>query len=694
MASLKASMLHKNWPWLTLSLLLVAVVYTRVLKSSFVNWDDNVYITGNKLIKDISVRQIPSLFRITFDGHYHPLTLISLGLDYKIAGLKPWFFHLHNVLLHLLNVFLVFILFKSLLKNTVAAGITSLLFALHPMNVEVVAWATSRKDVLFSAYFLLSLFCYRLYVKKNSGLLYLLSLFLFLLSCLAKGQAIVLSFCLLIIDYLLGRRIWSVKVLLEKIPFFLLTLTFTMVAVYAQKQSGYIASNETAFSLPQIIVYPCISFLMYLYKIILPVNLSAYYPYPSEPGQAIPWFYWLAIIPAVAYLWIIFRLIKKHPVAAAGMLFFLMNIFIFLKWIPVSNYIIADRYGYIAGTGFFMIAGHYLSKYVNLKPSSGYILAILIVLVFLYSAMAFHRVQIWNSSLSLLDDILRKHPNVYTALNCRGDFKKEQGNYQGAMKDFNQAITLRHGLARGYANRANLYYLMNMPLNAIADINKALILQPNNEKILNDRGLLLTKFGRIREAMNDFNRSLEINPGFAEVYNNRGMLKAMTGKFDGAEKDFTLALGIDPTLGYVWMNRAHCNNQTGNFRQALEDAGKAIELDADNPKAYYEKGYAWYNLKGFSHAISGFTEAIRKDPGYGEAYLYRGYSNYNAGNFVSAITDLDKALSIVPPNALGFGMRGLAKARTGLKYGACADFNIALSLGLNQIQKEIERYCR
>ena len=656
----KTSKNINTW-WVILLIIITFSVYFPGLDNEFVNWDDNVYVTNNPLIHSLSSENIKKIFSGSFEGHYHPITLLSFSVDYHFFGNKAWFYHLINILLHLLNTILVFILIRQLFNKAEIAVITALLFGIHPMHVESVVWITARKDVLFAMFFLLSLSSYLLYLKNSKIQFYLLSLLLFLLSVLSKSQAVSLSICLFAIDYLFGRKLLNKKAIIEKIPFLTVSIFFGIVTIIAQKNTGY--SGESSFIIPlyQRIAYACYGFCMYIYKLIIPINLSAYYPYPLNADSTFPFYIYFLIIPAAFISGILFYHLKRNKSISFGILFFIINIILMLKLFPVANFIIADRYVYIPSTGFFIIIGILFSNINN--PGSKWrrvAVSIMIIYSFFLGSLTFSRTDIWQNSFTLLDDILTKHPKIVTALNSRGDARAESGNLQAALSDFNRAIECNPLNSRSYRNRALVKY-----------------------RLKNYKG-----------SITDYNTSLEINPDDAITYFNRGLSKEGLNDIQGALADYDKAIQLNPSFAKAYANRARIYNISGLFAKAVSDLSTAIKSGIEHAELYFEKGYALYNLRKFDQAIEAFNKSIQLQANFTGSYLYRGYAKNNSGDYPGAVSDLDIAIQSDNKNALAYAVRGLAKIKSGHKEPGCSDLHTAEKLGLKQAGSEIKKFCK
>jgi len=668
-------------------------VYYQALDNEFVNWDDNVYITNNSVVQSFSTDNIKKIFSESFEGHYHPLTLFSFAVDYHFFKSEAWFYHFINIILHLLNTLLVFVLIRKLFSRIEIAIITSLLFGIHPMQVEAVAWVTARKDVLYTLFFLLSLNTYLIYLRSSKIHIYLLSLFLFLLAVLSKGQAVSLSITLFAIDYLYKRNLLSRKVILEKTPFIVISLVFGIIVYFAQRDTGY--SGETEL-LPfyERLAYACYGLFMYLNKLLLPLNLSAYYPYPQGIDSGVPYYVYLSIIVVIALLALLIYSFKRNKGLAFGIMFFVINIVLMLKLFPVANFIIADRYVYIPSIGIFVIIGILVSKLQLSYKRWQNTIALLFVVYFVFLGfLSFNRVEVWQNSSTLLDDILLKHSKVVTALNARGDVRAESGDLEAALSDFNRAIECSPGGSRAYRNRALLKYRLGDYSGSIVDYNTTLLIDTSDAISYLNRGLAKEKVEDMAGALSDYNATLKVDPGFAEAYNNRGSLRSIIGEHDKAMLDYNKAIELKPGFGSAYANRAKLYNKLGMFNKSLSDISTALTLGFTHPELYFEQGYALYNSREFHTAIESFTTCIQLQNDNSDAYLYRAYAKNILEDFHGAVSDLDIALKYDQTNAVAYAIRGIAKIKSGMKEQGCRDLHAAEKLGLEQASLEIDKYC-
>ena len=288
--------------------------------------------------------------------NYQPLVFLSYAVEYHFAGLSPGVYHLTNVLIHIINVLLVFILLKNLSGKPEVALIAASLFALSPLRVESVTWVTTRRDVLYTFFYLLAVIQYVKYLSgagKIKKIHYSFALVFFLFSCMSKGMAVTLSAVLLLIDYLKYRK-FSQQALLDKVPFFLLSMFFGLLAVFATHTEAQMeVYNDYTFW--ERIQYAAFAFIFYIYKTILPLNLSSIYPYPYLSGS-LPLSYWLYPVLALLITGCVFWSAKITRKVVFGFGWFLIAVIFVLQLMPVYNALVADRYTYLSSVGLAFIA--------------------------------------------------------------------------------------------------------------------------------------------------------------------------------------------------------------------------------------------------------------------------------------------------------------------------------------------------
>ncbi len=570
------------------------LVYLPALQNNFVEWDDGDYASANPHIRSLDGAFIKWAFLQFFASNWHPLTWVSHALDYAVWGLDPFGHHLTSIVLHALNAFLVVFLVIKLLdafkeRTTpsdpvpflnergmlIAAGTTGLLFGLHPLHVESVAWVAERKDLLCALFFLLSIISYTKYVgsqksedrrqkseesnpqsairnPKWNGFTFLF----FVLALLSKPMAVTLPVVLLILDWHPFGRIHSRKTFLtaciEKLPFFLLSLASSLVTVLAQRAGG--ALSSVAFTpLPTRLLVAAEALIAYLGKMVWPLNLVPFYPYPETASFA-SWEYFVpvALTAGITTACIVYAQKRKVWLTAWG--YYCATLIPVLGIVQVGGQSMADRYTYLPGLGPFFVMGlgtawlwdkaHALKKPGPPVKLLGVMAACLVLLL---SYATIEQTGIWKNSLSLWTYVISKEPEVSLAYNNRGLTYDEMGRLDKAIEDFDRAIALDPSDHKAYTNRGMVFGKTGRFDKAIEDFEKAIALKPSDPEAYNNLGIIYAKAGLVDKAFEQFNKAVRVKQDQAMAYYNRGLLYFRTGSKERAALDFqkACALGND-----------------------------------------------------------------------------------------------------------------------------------------------------
>ncbi len=536
--------INKKWLWLTGILIVTVFAYFPVFENNFTNWDDNIFVTENKLINSFSLNNLIRWFTKPFVGQYQPFILLSFALDYSIDGLNPFVFHTTNLILHLINTFLVFRFLDLLFKNPFIALLSSFLFGIHTLHVESVAWITERKNVLYALFFLSSLIAYLFYLRKKKSSYYFLSLFFFILSLMSKAAAVTLPLALILVDYIYKRHIFGKGILLEKIPFFVLSIILGLATIYAHHQYGALA-NSTGYPFYIRILVTGEAIIFYITKILMPLNLSAYYPMLQNLSEHLtPLILIFLLSYLVLFSAIILSFYKKLNVVFFGFIFFLINIFLFL--IPAGVPVYAtDRYAYIPSIGLFVIISygiyHLFKKYPKIKTAG---LVFISLYILLLSVLTFQQTKVWNNSLTLWDNVINTTGKTYFPLLKRGIAYREEQNYKAALSDLNESIRLNHNNYYAYENRGFIYLVQKKYNTAIDDFRSSLEFNPESSYAYCSLGFALLHLDNYKEAMENLNKALAIYHGYADAYKNRGEVYICMENYEEACNDLKQALSL------------------------------------------------------------------------------------------------------------------------------------------------------
>lgn len=640
----KHSVMNRKRTYLFVLLLsaLVFVSYLPVLKSGFVNYDDNIMLTGNKAVRALSPGRIAAMFSKPHAGLYHPLVTLSYAVEYRLAGLNPRLYHATNLLLHTANAVLVFVMIFLMTSNPYVALAVAVLFGVHPMHVESVAWVSARKDTLYAFFFLLSLICYQLFRKKNGYKWYMLSLAVFLLSLLSKPMAVTLPVIIVLLDYYEGRR-YDARYIYEKLPYVALSAVFSAVAVIVHKAAGW-TGETTAGSLIAGMYRALNGLLFYVSKLFAPTGLTHTYVNSEKFSQ---WFgpADLLIIMSAVSVFVLLAVRKiSRKTALFGAAFFVAALLPVLQIVANGRAIAADRYTYIPSIGIFFVVSSAL--YAFSKKSAAVKKAVIwlfILLAAVLSVMTWQRCLVWRDSVSLWSDVLAKYPGFAYALNNRGLAYCDLGEMDKAFDDFQNAIKYDPGLAHAYNNRANLYRREGDIKKAFADYDKSLELNPSYLEAYFNRGSLHEGMRRYDKAVSDYSKVIELDKGNARAYLNRGNTFAAMKEYERALGDYSEAIWNNPSGPDAYINRASVYIELGELEKAAEDLDGAVRASPLSAEAYYNRGVLYAGTRKSELALFDFGRAIELDPGMAKAYYNRGMLYRFAGNRRDAERDLNKA---------------------------------------------------
>lgn len=493
-----------------LILVITFIAFLPSLKNGFVNWDDSTYVINNQIIRSFSCENVKSVFTSFFFVNYQPLTILSYSLDYHFYRLNPFGYHLTNLILHLLNCLLVFWLIFVFSYSLPISFITAILFAVHPLRVESVAWISERKDVLYSFFYLGAMISYCYYLLKGrASKYYYLSLSLFILSISAKVVAASLSLALFLIDYIMDRKRDKDR-FTDKIPFFILSFIFGVAAIFAVKGVDKIVFQKNFLDRFMSAGYAVI---FYLKKIFIPINLSCLYPLP-EKTATFPIFFLVTVILVMA----LFFLTRRFRVIVFCGMLYLITLLPIMQFIPIGGYtIVSDRYTYIPSIWIFYAASEFFVWLYkkNIKYDQArriFLVIILIGIIIILAVLTWKRCGMWKDDVSLWSDPIRKH----------------------------------HDSTMAYRNRGYAYFNKGEYDKAAGDFNKALEIDPNSKFDYNGRGAALGKIGKTDDAISDFNKAIKIDQNYSEAYYNKGIAYMQKDDLVRAISDFDRAIKIDP----------------------------------------------------------------------------------------------------------------------------------------------------
>jgi Flp pilus assembly protein TadD len=599
---------------------------------------ENVYVQSG--LNANNIKQAFSFELVEKSSNWHPVTWLSLMLDYQIFGLNPFGYHLVNLLLHVISTVLLFLIFRRMTKTLWPSAFVAALFAIHPLHVESVAWIAERKDVLSAFFWMLTMGAYSYYVESPGFRRYVFVLLFFVLGLMAKPMLVTLPFVLLLLDYWPLQRFQEIKpnhkvqsevfksvtsdkqkkkskkkqavretvevkkpadpeyrwsliypLLWEKVPLFVLVILSSMVTYIAQQKGGAVNSIEALQPVVRI-GNAFISYIAYIGKTIWPNNLAVFYPHP---GLLLPWQALGSVLLLIAITLVIIWKAKKFPYLATGWLWYTGSLVPVIGIVQVGSQAMADRYTYIPLIGLFIMVAwgvpDLLKKWIYRKE----VLLISSALSILcLSIITWTQVGYWQNSITLLNHTLKVTDYNWLAYNNLGAAYNDLGNYKQALEDLNRAIEIKPGYAVAYLNRGNADKGLGNYRQALEDYGKAIDIKSDYAYAYNNRGNTYNGLGNYRQALEDYGRAIDIKPGFAEAYNNRGAAYGGLGNHKQAIDDYGRAIEIKPDFASAYLNRSIMYNRLGNKNLAVNDLKTAAKLGDERAKNLLKRqGINW-----------------------------------------------------------------------------------------------------
>jgi len=590
-----------------------AFIYSNALKNGITYFDDDYYILQNPYIRDLSLHGLKNIFTTFYSSNYHPLTTLCWALLFKFFGTEPLPYHLLNLLLHLLNIFLVFRITERLSGQRVSAIIVSLLFAVHPLHVESVAWISELKDVLYAAFYLSSLLAYLHFLQSGYRTkFYIIALLLFITSLFSKSAAVTLPVLLIVVDIYKGRRI-SVRSVVEKIPFFLFALLFGILNLHAQG----ISNLSTYFGYVNRMFLFTSGLAFYIVKLVAPFGLCLEHYFPILHGKALPWEYYASVPFLLLAAWFVTRPSAHKKEIVFGVAFFLITISVMLQIIPVGAALVSERYTYIPYIGLFYIIGQFMAIFVKKERWGNIVTGAFAATIILFSVLTWQRVNIWKNSDTLFSDVIEKNPgngNVCFVLWSWGNAKTHKGDFRDAVEYYTQSLLYNPKFDRAYCSRGEVYDAAGNPKAAIQDYDSAIHLSPEVSDPYTDRGWARYESGDTQSAMHDYDKALKLDAynyldKHAETYNDRGWAFYGIGDTQAAFRDFNEAISLNPYFSRPYFNIATIQSNKGDINGAIEDYNKVLDHAPRDQAALCLRGLARFKLKQNNGACDDWNKA-------------------------------------------------------------------------------------
>jgi protein O-mannosyl-transferase len=731
-----------NLAGLAVIVLLGIIIYSNSFGCAF-HFDDFLDIVNNTKIQNLSDikawwNYVPS----------RPIGNFTFALNYHFNQLDVWYYHLVNLVIHLINSCLVWrltllILSAPALKDqpvvkhkAVFAFLTALLFVSHPLATQSVTYIVQRLASLVAMFYLLSLVLYMNARLAKSGttskyLLFAGSFLAAILAMFTKENSFTLPFAVILceifflrtkafsINFKDWRVIFLTALFLGIIIIVPLKFSFSVFRPISPEQGHEYTITPLNYLLTQFTVI-----LKYIQLLILPVNQNLDYDFSiSNSFLEVRTLISFVVLSMVFIIGI--YLFRKHRMMSFGIFWFFLTLSVESSIIPIPNVIFEHR-TYLPSFGYFIVLSSVL--FIFWDKFKYLVLAVLVIIIGSNSLLTFERNKVWKDELSLWSDCVAKSPNSARSLANVGKAKSVMGDIAGGLADYDKAIMLapqysvayfNRGVSRAlvkdyqgalndydmamkynvpnitiFVNRGNVKSALNNNKGALEDYKKAVKLDPANPDIYFNCAIAEQNLGDYHGAISYLDTALGLRSNFPQAYIKKGIIKEIINDRNGAIENFSLAIKTDPGSTDGYKNRGLLYLKQGKYSDALTDFNKALEIKPDLAEVWFLKAELYVQINNPQEAIGNYAKATELNPGYYDAWVEKAMAENTIKDYPAAIRDFSSAIAINPQSADAYRNRGTMKFYLKDMKGACLDWKKAAELGNRDVVQLLQLYCK
>ncbi len=528
---------------LFIAFIIVFFLYKNLLYSPFLlHWDDAKNIVDNNAIKEVSLHSIKTLFSSLYVEMYVPITQLTYLLDYQSFGLLPFGFHISSLIYHFIATFIVFFFFSFFFDKKISF-ILSIIFLVHPVNIEPIAWLSARSTIIFTLFYLLSLVQYIMYLKKGGKLYFFLTFFFFLLSVLAKSTAITLPVVLIGLDCFYTKAC-KASFVINKIPFFIVSIIIGYITTLSKIQP------PLEYSYWENLLLVSYRIFFYISKFIFPVHYSAFYTIIPQHLNMILFLSLLLYSLLILFVyWLIRkRLYLKKPLIVLGTFLFLTTILINLNIVPFTVQIISDRYMYLPMVGLLIVLGFFMQHQKHMI-----VIVALFSIYFLLTSVKY--IDYWKNETTLFQHTLENNPNAIPVKNIMVSIYKNKHEYRKALKLANEILSQYPNYVEALNNRGSLYLKLKEYKKAFFDFNKIITLNKAGAATYINLGNLYFSLKQYPLAIKAYEKAISLDSSSFLAYDHLGRVYAYIKKPEKAEYYLTKAISLNITYGMSYQTR-------------------------------------------------------------------------------------------------------------------------------------------
>jgi Flp pilus assembly protein TadD len=593
--------------------------FVPALSCQFINLDDADYVTQNPNVREgLGAVRALWAFRAVHSANWHPLTWLSLQLDASLwkgssGELDPRGFHFTNVLLHAVSAALLFLAFEALTGALWRSAAVALLFAIHPLRVESVAWISERKDVLSTLFGLAALWGYASYVHKPSVARYLAVFAAFLLSLLSKGMLVTLPFLLLVLDWWPLSRVRTARdwwpLVREKVPLFALAIGVAVYTYLAQESQGSMGGSEL-FPLSTRIGNAVVTYAEYLKKTAWPVGLSIFYPYPVEGLSAVRVVLSCLLLAAITVSAVALR--RRAPYLLTGWLWYAGTLVPVIGLVQVGGAAYADRYTYFPQIGILLAicwgVADLARNYIRLAAAAGVAAALAA------GWLTWNQIAVWKDSVALWDNAVRVAGPNAQALNFLGQALAQEGHDDEAGKAFAEACKVAPYSSYGFLNLGKVRLRQGRTQEAEKLFLTAIGLEPPQADAHTDLGVIALQRGDFARAAERFRVALQIAPNSADAHKGLGFALVRLGKVKEGIVELQAAVNCEPQAPQTHALLGSVLEAQGDLPGATKELTAATRLDPHTASHWINLGAILARQRQFAEAVACFEKAVELDP--------------------------------------------------------------------------------
>jgi protein O-mannosyl-transferase len=651
--------------------ILTISAYWPVKNYPFINYDDGDSVHANsKITSGLSIQNILWAFSLSkTETYWLPLARISHMMDVQLFGVDPHMHHMSNLFFHTLNTLLLFLVFFLMTGELWKCFFLATLFALHPINIESVAWIAERKNLLFTTFWMITMLAYVFYARRPSLSRYLLVLFALFWGLMTKPYIAVLPCALLLMDYWPLKRIkWTdntntdnhgisapntifpkaspTKLILEKTPLFLLSYAIIRISMLTLQRNSQVIDTAIRPLLIRI-ENAVVSYVVYLYKMIWPVDLAIFYPFPDS----IPaWKTFGAIIFLIAATFYFLLQSRTRPYLIIGWFWFLGVFLPVIGLVQVGKWsAIADRHAYVPLIGIFMALNWGISELVSKWHYKKEILSIsaacVIILLFWGTRT---QLAYWSDTYTLFKRALAVTENNYLAYTLVGEELIYKGDYKTSEQYFLSSLSIKPDFPEAKKGLGDLAVQNKDYDKALEYYHQALLLLPFDVETICIIGDLLLKIGKPDEAIDYYSEALAVKPWLPEIYNKRGVAFFKKQAFEQARENFDTAIRLNPKFGEAYYNLGLVALKQGRTNDALTHYKMAILINPDYTDAHKSLADALFSAGDLEQAFHHYSKALQINPNDATTHYNIGVILFQQQQIKAADDHFQKALQIDP----------------------------------------------